>query len=79
MLLDEPTEGPAPVIAQRIGKALQTLKQPGMTILLAEQNFRFASKIADRFYLMDHGLITEGFEVAELPARMASLRQAPGV
>ena len=61
------------------GEALQTLKQRGMTILLAEQNCRFAGKIADGFYLMDHGLITEGFEAAELPARMASLRQALGV
>ena len=79
LLLDEPTEGLAPVIVRRIGEALQTLKQRGMTILLVEQNFRFASRIADRFYLMDHGLITEGFEVAELPARMPGLHEALGV
>ena len=79
LLLDEPTEGLAPVIIQRIGEALQTLKQRGMTVLLVEQNFRFASRIADRFYIMDHGVITDGFEVAELPARMDSLHEALGV
>ena len=79
LLLDEPTEGLAPVIIQRIGEALQTLKQRGMTVLLVEQNFRFASRIADRFYIMDHGVITDGFEVAALPARMDSLHEALGV
>jgi branched-chain amino acid transport system ATP-binding protein len=57
LLLDEPTEGLAPVIIQRIGEVLQTLKQRGMTILLVEQNFRFASKVADRFYVVDHGKV----------------------
>lgn len=79
LLLDEPTEGLAPVIVQRIGEVLQTLKQRGMTILLVEQNFRFASKIADRFYIMDHGVVTEGFDVAELPARMDTLHEVLGV
>ena len=61
LLLDEPTEGLAPVIVQRIGEVLVTLKQRGMTILLVEQNFRFASKVADRFYLMDHGKMIDEF------------------
>jgi branched-chain amino acid transport system ATP-binding protein len=79
MLLDEPTEGLAPVIIQRIGDVLVELKKRGMTVLLVEQNFRFAAKVADRFYLMDHGVVTENFPTAELPARMASLTQALGV
>lgn len=79
LLLDEPTEGLAPVIVQRIGEVLQTLKERGMTILLVEQNFRFASKIADRFYIMDHGMVTEGFDVSDLPARMGMLQESLGV
>jgi branched-chain amino acid transport system ATP-binding protein len=79
LLLDEPTEGLAPVIVQRIGEVLVTLKQRGMTILLVEQNFRFASKVADRFYLVDHGKIIDNFHVRELPDRMAMLNEALGV
>lgn len=79
LLLDEPTEGLAPVIIQRIGEVLQTLKQRGMTILLVEQNFRFASKVADRFYVIDHGTVSDHFAVAELPGRMAALNEALGV
>ncbi|MDP2696980.1 ABC transporter ATP-binding protein [Thalassospira sp.] len=79
LILDEPTEGLAPVIVQRIGEVLQTLKQRGMTILLVEQNFRFASKIADRFYLMEHGAVTTGFDVADLPDRMDMLHEVLGV
>jgi branched-chain amino acid transport system ATP-binding protein len=79
LLLDEPTEGLAPVIVQRIGELLATLKQRGMTILLVEQNFRFASRIADRFYLMEHGKVVTGFPVGELPNRMAQLNEVLGV
>lgn len=79
LLLDEPTEGLAPVIVQRIGDVLLTLKQRGMTILLVEQNFRFASKVADRFYLVDHGKIVESFHVDELPSRMSLLNETLGV
>lgn len=79
LLLDEPTEGLAPVIIQRIGEVLQTLKQRGMTILLVEQNFRFASKVADRFYLVDHGQVIDTFDVADLPGRMSMLNEALGV
>ena len=79
LLLDEPTEGLAPVIVQRIGEVLAELKARGMTILLVEQNFRFARRIADRFYLMEHGKITAGFPVAELDGRMALLHDVLGV
>ncbi|MBY5359548.1 ABC transporter ATP-binding protein [Rhizobium leguminosarum] len=79
LILDEPTEGLAPVIVQRIGEVLKTLKERGMTILLVEQNFRFASRIADRFYLMDHGQIVSEFPVGELPQRMDTLHKVLGV
>ncbi|ULJ75150.1 ABC transporter ATP-binding protein [Rhizobium gallicum] len=79
LLLDEPTEGLAPVIVQRIGEVLRKLKERGMTILLVEQNFRFASRIADRFYLMDHGQMVSEFPVGELPKRMDTLHRVLGV
>ena len=79
LLLDEPTEGLAPVIVQRIGDVLLTLKQRGMTILLVEQNFRFASKVADRFYLVDHGQIVDSFHLSELQDRMTILNETLGV
>ncbi|OWO95744.1 ABC transporter ATP-binding protein [Rhizobium esperanzae] len=79
LILDEPTEGLAPVIVQRIGEVLKKLKERGMTILLVEQNFRFASRIADRFYLMDHGQMVSEFPVSELPQRMDTLHKVLGV
>jgi branched-chain amino acid transport system ATP-binding protein len=79
LLLDEPTEGLAPVIVQRIGELLATLKKRGMTILLVEQNFRFAARIADRFYLMEHGKVVEGFAVSELSAHTEQLHEVLGV
>ena len=79
LILDEPTEGLAPVIVQRIGDVLKKLKERGMTILLVEQNFRFASRIADRFYLMDHGQMVSEFPVDELPQRMDTLHKVLGV
>ena len=79
LLLDEPTEGLAPVIVQRIGELLATLKKRGMTILLVEQNFRFAARIADRFYLMEHGKVLEGFPVGELAAHTELLHEVLGV
>ncbi|RUV20860.1 ABC transporter ATP-binding protein [Mesorhizobium sp. M7A.F.Ca.MR.245.00.0.0] len=79
LLLDEPTEGLAPVIVQRIGALLATLKKRGMTTLLVEQNFRFASRVADRFYLMEHGKVVAGFPVGELPDRMTQLHEVLGV
>ncbi len=79
LLLDEPTEGLAPVIVQRIGEVLQTLKSQGMTILLVEQNFRFARKVADRFYVMEDGRMVDTFPAAELDARMDQLHETLGV
>jgi branched-chain amino acid transport system ATP-binding protein len=79
LILDEPTEGLAPVIVQRIGEVLKTLKARGMTVLLVEQNFRFASRVADRFYLMDHGRMVAEFPVGQLPQRMDMLNKVLGV
>ncbi|MDO1585366.1 ABC transporter ATP-binding protein [Rhizobium oryzicola] len=79
LLLDEPTEGLAPVIVQRIGEVLKKLKERGLTVLLVEQNFRFASRVADRFYLMDHGQVVSEFPVGELPDRMDTLHHVLGV
>lgn len=79
LLLDEPTEGLAPVIVQRIGDVLIRLKERGMTVLLVEQNFRFAARVADRFYLMDHGQIQSEFPVAQLQERMGELHTVLGV
>ncbi|MCO5732463.1 ABC transporter ATP-binding protein [Rhizobium sp. SSA_523] len=79
LLLDEPTEGLAPVIVQRIGEVLKTLKQRGMTVVLVEQNFRFAARVADRFYVMDHGQVVSEFPVAQLPERMDMLHKVLGV
>ncbi|ABN79105.1 amino acid/amide ABC transporter ATP-binding protein 2, HAAT family [[Luteovulum] sphaeroides subsp. megalophilum] len=79
LLLDEPTEGLAPVIIQRIGEVLIELRDRGMTVVLVEQNFRFASKVADRFYLMDHGRMVADFPVEELPENMPMLNSVLGV
>ncbi|ULB11629.1 ABC transporter ATP-binding protein [Cereibacter azotoformans] len=79
LLLDEPTEGLAPVIIQRIGEVLVELRDRGMTVVLVEQNFRFASKVADRFYLMDHGQMVADFPVEDLPANMPMLNSVLGV
>jgi branched-chain amino acid transport system ATP-binding protein len=79
LLLDEPTEGLAPVIVQRIGEVLRSLKDHGMTILLVEQNFRFARRVADRFYVMEDGRMVESFHGSELDARMDMLHEYLGV
>jgi branched-chain amino acid transport system ATP-binding protein len=79
LLLDEPTEGLAPVIIQQIGKTIRTLKQQGFTILLVEQNFRFASTVADRYYVMENGRVVEGFASAELEANVDKLHDYLGV
>jgi branched-chain amino acid transport system ATP-binding protein len=79
LLLDEPTEGLAPVIVQRIGDVLIELKKRGMTILLVEQNFRFARKVADRFYLMEDGRMVGSFPGHELDAHMGELHDVLGV
>ena len=79
LLLDEPTEGLAPVIVQAIGSVIRQLKARGFTVLLVEQNFRFASRVADRFYLMEHGKVLSQFPVAELDGRMNELHDVLGV
>jgi len=79
LLLDEPTEGLAPVIIQQIGRTIKSLKERGFTILLVEQNFRFAATIADRFYVMEHGQIIDGFAAAQLEAKMDKLHEYLGV
>ena len=79
LLLDEPTEGLAPVIIQQIGRTIRTLKQQGFTILLVEQNFRFASTVADRYYVMEHGRVAESFANAELEANLDKLHDYLGV
>lgn len=79
LLLDEPTEGLAPVIIQQIGKTIRSLKQQGFTILLVEQNFRFASTVADRYYVMEHGRIIDQFSNSELDANVEKLHDYLGV
>jgi branched-chain amino acid transport system ATP-binding protein len=79
LMLDEPTEGLAPVIIQQIARTIEKLKARGFTILLVEQNFRWASALADRFYVMDHGQIVEAFSSVELPANMEKLHAYLGV
>jgi branched-chain amino acid transport system ATP-binding protein len=79
LLLDEPTEGLAPVIIQQIGRTIRTLKEQGFTILLVEQNFRFASTVADRYYVMEHGRIVEQIANAELDANVEKLHDYLGV
>ena len=79
LLLDEPTEGLAPVIIQQIGKTIRKLKEQGFTILLVEQNFRFASTVADRYYVMEHGRIIDQFANSELDANVGKLHEYLGV
>ena len=79
LLLDEPTEGLAPVIIQQIGATIKRLKADGFTILLVEQNFRFASTVADRHYVMEHGRVVDTIENAELDRNMDKLHEYLGV
>jgi len=79
LLLDEPTEGLAPVIIQQIGRTISTLKQQGFTILLVEQNFHFAATVADRYYVMEHGRIVDRFAASELKTNTQKLHDYLGV
>jgi branched-chain amino acid transport system ATP-binding protein len=79
LMLDEPTEGLAPVIIEQIGKTIARLKSRGFTILLVEQNFHFASKVADRYYIVEHGRVIDTFSNADLPANMDKLHAYLGV
>ena len=79
LLLDEPTEGLAPVIVQQIGRTIARLKQQGFTILLVEQNFRFAATVADRHYVIEHGKVADMIRNDELDANMDKLHEYLGV
>jgi branched-chain amino acid transport system ATP-binding protein len=79
LLLDEPTEGLAPVIIEQIGRTIGILKGQGFTILLVEQNFNFAATIADRYYVMEHGRIVDQFSSGELAANTDKLHDYLGV
>jgi branched-chain amino acid transport system ATP-binding protein len=79
LLLDEISEGLAPVIVQALGRMIKMLKAKGYTIVMVEQNFRFAAPLADRFYVVEHGQIVEHFDAAELPSKQAVLTELLGV
>jgi branched-chain amino acid transport system ATP-binding protein len=79
LLLDEISEGLAPVIVQKLALMITTLRKKGYTILMVEQNFRFAAPLADRFLVMEHGRIHQSFSQAELPSRLDSLHEYLGV
>jgi branched-chain amino acid transport system ATP-binding protein len=79
LLLDEPTEGLAPVIVQQIGRTIARLKQEGYTILLVEQNFRFAATVADRHYVVEHGRVVDMIPNAALAANTQQLHDYLGV
>jgi len=79
LLLDEISEGLAPVIVQKLGEMVRTLRQQGYTIVMVEQNFRFAAPLADRFFIMEHGRILQEFTQAQLPANTERLHEYLGV
>jgi branched-chain amino acid transport system ATP-binding protein len=79
LLLDEPTEGLAPVIVQQIGAVLRALKERGFTVLLVEQNFRFAATVADRHYIVEHGRVIDTIANDELAANVDKLHEYLGV
>jgi branched-chain amino acid transport system ATP-binding protein len=79
LLLDEISEGLAPVIVQALARTVRTLRERGFTVVMVEQNFRFAAPLADRFYVMEHGRIVESFSAAELDAKMGMLHEYLGV
>jgi branched-chain amino acid transport system ATP-binding protein len=79
LMLDEPTEGLAPVIVQQIGQTIREIKQRGFTVLLVEQNFRFAQTVADRHYVIDHGQVVDHLANAEMAASAERLHQYLGV
>jgi branched-chain amino acid transport system ATP-binding protein len=79
LLLDEPTEGLAPVIVQQIGAVIRTLKQKGFTILLVEQNFRFAATVADRHYVVEHGRVVDMIANDRLDQNIDKLHDYLGV
>jgi len=79
LLLDEISEGLAPVIVQALARMISTLKAQGYTIVMVEQNFRFAAPLADRFYVVEHGQVVAQFGAAELSTKMDELNELLGV
>ncbi len=79
LLLDEISEGLAPVIVRRLAQTVQDLRSRGFTVVLVEQNFRFAAPLADRFYVLEHGKVVDAFAAAQLPARADRLSTLLGV
>jgi branched-chain amino acid transport system ATP-binding protein len=79
LLLDEISEGLAPVIVQTLARTIRMLRERGLTIVMVEQNFRFAAPLADRFYVMEHGRIVETFAAGELAAKRDMLHEYLGV
>jgi len=79
LLLDEPTEGLAPVIVQQIGRTIERLKKEGFTILLVEQNFRFAQTVADRYYVVEHGRVVDMVPGTQLEANLGKVQEYLGV
>jgi branched-chain amino acid transport system ATP-binding protein len=79
LLLDEISEGLAPVIVQALSRMIQTLREKKFTVIMIEQNFRFASGLADRFYVMEHGRIVQGFAANELSSKMGMLNEYLGI
>ena len=79
LLLDEISEGLAPVIVQKLGAVVKSLREQGFTIVMVEQNFRFAAPLADRFLVMEHGQVIQEFNQAELPSRVERLHEYLGV
>jgi branched-chain amino acid transport system ATP-binding protein len=79
LLLDEISEGLAPVIVQALGRAIRTLRERGLTIVMVEQNFRFAAPLADRFYVIEHGRVIERFGATELAGKQEMLHEVLGV
>jgi branched-chain amino acid transport system ATP-binding protein len=79
LLLDEISEGLAPVIVQALGRAIRTLREKGLTIVMVEQNFRFAAPLADRFYVIEHGQVIETFGAGELESKKGMLHDVLGI
>jgi branched-chain amino acid transport system ATP-binding protein len=79
LLLDEISEGLAPVLVQKLGDVIRGLRERGFTVVLVEQNFRFAAPLADRFYIMEHGRIVQRFDQSELGSQMKMLHEYLGI
>ncbi|MEY2771037.1 MAG: hypothetical protein RIQ38_1456 [Pseudomonadota bacterium] len=79
LLLDEPTEGLAPVIVERIGQVIRTLRERGFTVLMVEQNFRFASRLADRFYVIEEGSVIDSFHQDDIAPNRARIERMLGL